>query len=720
MSLVLQESKPWEREAKSSFRLVRDVTTIFSDKYNGSGTTKTTTSFPDDQDDIVTEGEETVEKTTERTSVLHSEIEVSMGSRRTSTSSIETETVVLNGESNVTTIETYYESESDGLTIRSRHRHVLNGITITDKTSQKEVSTPTKQSFGSEILKVESEEKTGIKFKEIPAAEKFVGLDDQERYALNTEDIRYDLVPTIDRVDLIRDIKGLEREPFDYRIDVKKAISELKEAEAGLHIATVLRYYRVSSVIDPGSRFYKSKASQFSATPLRFDEVWEEISEGGTSGAKLSRKSTSRAVLEAGAEAEEKEVYRIDAYSVPYHVPDGKGGFDLVEHEVEEDVRKEIGFAWSDEDAIYNRIGSYETPALVKKGKYSTSVKLIKALYGYPAITKKKVAMRYVMKIDDEGEVKETQDEGSYADDYTVELDDPGVGAKIRYESSGSYSRSSSTQTSTVETPSGYVDEEIVEERFGVRQATPFPVSLVREVFTDGYAPFGEVDTDVAFDSYDQKVIAEDFGSTPKELWFIAPGFNLNGKIAAGRRKLDLSDRQYETTVERPSLKFKRTVRGVAPKFEPYESEETLARSAEVRQEWVFDDPEAKTHTKGLLRRTIRDSDGITLTQEVEFTLKDRIPKNENTSYVIDAMVDGKWVCTGRQKAELHYGRCGLHVTEINKDGEERSFYIQSEKEGTLEVPPDTSISVRVEYLWIPMGALEGSGILTQPYYSTD
>jgi hypothetical protein len=716
MSLILRKRKPWERRAAFLYHLIVEVTTEFRESSDSTRQGVTTTTFPDDREPIVSEFEETDSYRQEGTTVYRHEEERGVNSYSSSTSTVRNTTTISNGETFETSQETYSEVEGDEKQERSSYRYILNGNTIIDRSETKQHPDPNPNLFSTEILGTDAEDKKGFEFKEKTEKEKFPGLDEQERFEIDRENLRYVLEDAIDRVDLVREVKGLEETETEYRLTLRRAESETDEADPSLHIAVVFQYYRTRSDADSGSRFYEIQAKTFGKKPLPFEDVWKEIPDGGEYEPPLERESEAYAIIGAGIEPEETEVYRVDAYTVPQDVPDGKGGFKLEPLEVEEVVQLETGYAWKDEDVIYFRVDSYETPALVKKGDHAMKVRMIRELFQYPEIVTRKAPKRYVIAVEEEDEDSD-QNEWSYEDDYTIPPSDDEYGAEIRYQLSAQGSTSSSTKTTRIQTPVSYTQESIVEQRFGAQEATPFPVALVREVLTPGIAPFGEVDLETAFVRYETKTLVSGFGSTVPELQFEVPSVRLNGEIRAGRQKLDLSDREYEVTVSRPKYKFKRTVRGGPPDFLESEKEEALTRTALVKQKWVYPDPDAKTHSTAILHRTVKDSDGVIYKDEIEFTLKEKIPRNELTGDTIDRLSDGKWIVVGEKDATLHYGRCRLHVTEVDKDGKERTFTAQADREGTLTVKRNTSISVRVERLWLPLGKLGGGPILERGGY---
>ena len=716
MSLILRKRKPWERRAAFLYHFTAEVTTEFREEHNSTRQGTTTTTFPDDREPIVEEFEESDSYRQEGTTVYRHEEQRGINSFRSSTSTIRNTTTISNGETFETSQETYSEIESDKQQSRSSYRYILNGETIIDRSETEQTPEPNPNIFSTEILGTDAEDRKGFEFVEKTEKEKFPGLDEQKRFEIDRENLRYVLGDAIDRVDLVREVKGLEEKETEYRLTFRRAEPEAEEADPDLHIADVFQYYRTRSDADAGSRFYEIQAKTFGKKLLPFEDVWKEISDGGEYEPSLERESDAYAIIEEGAEPEETEVYRIDAYTVPRDIPDGKGGFKLDIFEVEEDVRMETGYAWKDQDVIYNRVDSYETPALEKKGDYAMKVRMIRELFQYPELVTRKVPKPYVLAVEEEDE-DAAQNKWSYEEDYTIPPSDDEFGAEIRYQISAQGSTSSSTKTVRIQMPIAYTQEAIVEQRFGAQEATPFPVALVREVLTPGIAPFGEVDLETAFETYETKTIVSGFGSTVPELQFEAPSVRLNGGIRAGRQKLDLSDREYEVTVSRPKYKHKRTVRGGPPEFTETEQEEALTRTATVKQKWVFPDSDAKTHTTAILHRTVKDSDGVTYKDEIEFTLKGKIPRNELTGDAIDRLSDGQWVVVGEKDATLHYGRCRLHITEVDKDGKERSFTAQADREGTLRVKRNTSISVRVERLWLPLGKMGGGPILERGGY---
>lgn len=716
MSLSARKNKIVGRRPKFRFSRISTSRVSWSERFENSRTDQYRIDYGDpEQDDYYTSGtysEIRIETgNNDRTSI---EI-VSENGAETRISSVKEWNVEVNGEGVDFTLAEYTTVIVGNGSVQTFHKRVVMDV-ITETSTSRALDDESEFEYINEDTKVDNISVSGRIYNETKTQETYSGLDLAERPIYNADETNYILSEVIDEADLLRDATAVTDKTMTMNV-TRVVITNGSElvAKRDDQVMKYLVYYQLDGLLDFGDRRWKNKQKRFSSSLMRFTDVWDEIGNGQSADPEFELLAEDRPAIDEGAESETKIAYMVSAYTLSIHEDDWEGGYRLTKFEVEEDSAEIEGYLFTKDETLYNSLRIYERPALIDKGDYAKSVTMIRDLYGVPALTDYSRAREVVVN-EDKSTSTSTNDSYEYHEEWSVGEPDPELEFNniIYYTVDGNGNSSRAETRSTVVEWQNAVGEEWVTHQYGAAEVTPFPVALVQVVPTPGFRPFGEVVTEVLFNTYETRELELDYGETPEEIRFDFPFASLNGEVVRGQKKLDLSDSVYETVVTRQKVKYQRIRRGGAPEFATYEETASLTRKATVRSEWEYPEGDATTFTMATLKQIVKDSDGFVATRRVAYRLKDSIPRGEQTGHTIENPVGG-WVAVGPDgDATLHFGRALLHISEVDGSGSVKEYEVSAESAKTVKIGKGRAISVRIERLWMPLGKHQGASVMTR------
>lgn len=716
MSLTLRKLKVIGRRAKFTFRRVKRIDRSWSEGSENRRVDEYRIDYGDPEvDDYETATESTVVREELGTGLYLEEEVVSLNGYARTIASVREWTETVDGVPNDFTIADYTTEVREGNVITIQHRSV-RGESDTSTTTSYEVE-ETEYGHTSEGLTTSTSDVTATLFNETKTQEIFDGLDFGDRYLYSADDTTYRLDSVVDNADLLRDAVGLTAKEFTYRLLNRDRDSDAESFMAGedSEVDDYSVYYQTVNAQDSGERRWRIKPKAFSDRPIRFEDAWAEIPDGGSFEPERTIVSETLYIVSPDVDSETREVFRIPAYTLSVHEDNGSGGFMLTKFEVAEEKETAEGFSFADEDTIFISYRTFKSPAIEKRGKYSRRFVMIDRYYGTPQVTVRKRAVGYLKNEEDE---TTTSTEANFATATAWSVSD-GEEEGIEFNNVIYFTiemNQSATREEVISTSVSWnsaVSEQWEDVLYGAVELQPFPMAIVQECHTPGYRPFGQEDTGELFHTFESKVVLEDFGETPADLRFDFPDPRLNGELRRGQSKLDLNDLVYESVVTKRAFKFQRKRRGGAPEFKTFEETDTLTRIAKVTLSWEY--PEDGTaFSIATLNQNVRDSDGFNGKRRIEFRLKEPIPRAEHTGHELLNPLNGWAVVNGDSDATLHYGRCMIHVAEVSTNGERRDYNVSAAEAATVKLRKGTSVNVRIERLWMPLGKLGGSPVMTR------
>jgi hypothetical protein len=722
MSLIIRRKKPWERNAVFRFRNIETSLREWHESGAHNAITEIKTNFADpDQDDQTVTFEISGEFEQKGFESRYIEERRDGDSFKRVKTSIREFTETVDGSANTFYWRTFITEEVDfvGRVARTVKREEINGYTSsTDYTAS--IADDWQTNTYDSVVGTDTFSTTETSFVAKNTVEKLDALDLVSRLQLTQDEEganTYALSTEIDSAEFTRDVMGLESKTAEAEYPQTVATVESRTYDTGIYQSPQWEYHPVTSSFDMGERFFEIKSETFSEQPVRFRDLWRPMSPGEVIDLPVERIEREQAMIGAGAEQGEVVALFVPSAQVEVSVqnPDGKWGKTRVEFDETRITFSGFAQATYDTVTLISQPITYEIPALEPIGEYASTFIMVHAMAQDIRTT------NFVM--------QEDYQMGSSTETSTSTAEDTAFETSYSFQNSSVTIITSITQTrnyvrtstfASAFTPMSAIDEEIVGASPSGAEINDFGAYLLQPVLTPGYVPMGGTSEGLLFATYETEEITATFNTEDTAFLFPMPAPVLSGEVVRGRTRLDLSPAFFVTTVTKNSFTYTRDDLAEVYPFTKTEVTEALTRTAQVRQSWRFPESEASVFSVATLVQDVIDSDGFQSAREIEFRLKEPIPKEEQVGYTIETFgqQEGKWIMVNpRSAATVYFGRCVLHGASII-DGRTSTFERMATEMQSFNVAPGTTITMRIERLWQALGKFgSGEKVLTRGSY---